>query len=71
MLLAELGWGPNFEENFQPFREQGLSALRITREDRGKYSALGEAGEFCAEISGKFRYGSDGKASFPAVGDWV
>jgi ribosome biogenesis GTPase len=44
--------------------------MRIIRENREKYVALGE-GEFTCEVSGKFRFEADSKGKFPTVGDWV
>jgi ribosome biogenesis GTPase len=71
MLLSDLGWDSSFEEHFRPFRDRGMSALRIVRENRGNYLGLNELGEFACEVSGKFRFESEGKSSFPTVGDWV
>ena len=71
MTLTDLGWDPFFEEKFAPFKTEGLQAMRISRENRGQYIALCERGEITLEISGKYRFESDGKGGFPAVGDWV
>ncbi len=35
MHLIDLGWDPFFEQHFEPYRTQGLSAMRIIRENRG------------------------------------
>ncbi len=71
MQLNDLGWDPFFENNYKPFSDQGYSAMRITRVNREKYSALGEQGEYTCEISGKFRFEINSKGNFPTVGDWV
>ena len=71
MRLTDLGWEPFFEKNFEPYKDQGFSAVRIIRGSREKYVAYGEAGELACEISGKFRFETDGKGSFPTAGDWV
>jgi ribosome biogenesis GTPase len=71
VLLSDLGWDDFFEASFGPFREQGMSALRITRENRDHYLAVCQDGEFSCEVSGKFRFENDGRSAFPAVGDWV
>jgi ribosome biogenesis GTPase / thiamine phosphate phosphatase len=71
MQLFDLGWGPFFEDLFVPYRDQGLSPMRITRENRRKYLAFGELGEYSCEISGRFRFETDKKGEFPTVGDWV
>jgi ribosome biogenesis GTPase len=71
MQLSELGWDPFFDVNFEPFRNQGFSAMRIIRENREKYAAYCELGEFTCEVSGKFRFKTGSKGKFPTVGDWV
>ena len=71
MKLTDLGWDSYFDEKFMPFQDQGFSAMRIIRENRGKYIACGELGEYACEISGKFRFETDSKGGYPAVGDWV
>jgi len=71
MRLIDLGWNSFFEDQFEQYKNQDYSPLRIIRENRGKYIACSEAGELVCEISGKYRFETDGKANFPAVGDWV
>jgi ribosome biogenesis GTPase len=71
MQLTDLGWDSFFENHFEPFRDQGFSAMRVIRENRKEYTAYNELGEFACEISGKFRFEADSKGKFPAVGDWV
>jgi ribosome biogenesis GTPase / thiamine phosphate phosphatase len=71
MKLTDLGWDPFFKDHFEPFRSQGFSVMRIIRENREKYTASGESGDFECEISGKFRFNAQSKADFPAVGDWA
>ena len=71
MRLTDLGWNPFFESHFEPYGPQGLLPMRILRENREKYLACGEPGEFTCEVSGRFRFKAGGKREFPAVGDWV
>lgn len=71
MRLIDLGWNPFFDVHFESFQKQGFSAMRIVRENRKKYIACNELGEFICEISGKFRFEADSKKKFPTVGDWV
>lgn len=73
MKLIDLGWDSYFEKHYEQYRDLKYSPMRICRENRGKYKAFGESGEFDCEISGKFRFeaGQGGKPEFPAVGDWV
>lgn len=71
MQLSDLGWSSFFELNFDKYKNQGLLAMRIIRENREKYIACGEHGEYNCEVSGKFRFHTVTKSQFPAVGDWV
>ncbi|MBF0120951.1 MAG: ribosome small subunit-dependent GTPase A [Desulfobacterales bacterium] len=71
MQLSDLGWNTFFNENFEIFRDQDYTPMRIIRENREKYLGMNELGEYTCEISGKFRFNSDSKSNFPTVGDWV
>ncbi len=71
MKLVDLGWNSFFENHFDHYRNENYSALRIIRENREKYIAYGELGEFICEVSGKYRFDSRNKAQFPTVGDWA
>lgn len=71
MRLADLGWNSFFDKNFEKYRKENYAALRIIRENRDKYIACNEAGEFSCEVTGKFRFENSSRIQFPAVGDWV
>jgi ribosome biogenesis GTPase / thiamine phosphate phosphatase len=71
MQLTDLGWNPFFEAHFEEYRKLDYSAMRIVRENREKYIACCELGQFTCEISGKYRFNNDSRADFPTVGDWV
>lgn len=71
MQLNELGWSSFFESYFEEYRSQGYCAMRIVRVNKGKFIACNCEGEFLCEVTGKFIFQSDGKGSFPTVGDWV
>jgi len=71
MQLTKLGWDSYFEQNFSQYKEQGYSPLRIFRENREKYTACDNTGEYTCEVTGKFRFGTGHKSQFPTVGDWV
>ncbi len=71
MQLTELGWSSFFESAFNAYRSQGYSAMRIVRENKGKYLACNDSGDFTCEVTGKFIFQAAGKESFPTVGDWV
>jgi ribosome biogenesis GTPase / thiamine phosphate phosphatase len=71
MQLTDLGWNPFFESHFEQYRDQDFSAMRVLRENRGKYIACNDGGEFTCEVTGKYRFENEGKSQFPTVGDWV
>jgi ribosome biogenesis GTPase len=71
MQLTDLGWSPFFESCFEEYRIKGYSALRIVRVNRTKYIAGNGVGDVSCEVTGKFSFQSEGKSSFPTVGDWV
>ncbi|MFA5880471.1 MAG: ribosome small subunit-dependent GTPase A [Candidatus Margulisiibacteriota bacterium] len=71
MKLENLGWDHFFEKHFAQYQVLGYRPLRIIRENRLKYLAIGDQGEFKCEVTGKFRNKAGGKGNYPAVGDWV
>jgi len=71
MSLHALGWNSRWEETFTPYRDRGLEAARVAREDRGRYLLLHAAGARPAELAGRLRHEAQGRAELPAVGDWV
>ncbi|MGE4384969.1 MAG: ribosome small subunit-dependent GTPase A [Endomicrobiaceae bacterium] len=68
---VDLGWNSFFEQSFEQYKNQNYVAMRIIRENRGKYIACNETGEFLCEITGKFRFDNESRNNFPIVGDWV
>lgn len=71
MNLASLGWNDTFNEKFDTFKKSGLVPARVSLEQKERYSLFSEFGELAAQISGRMRHISMGRADFPAVGDWV
>ena len=72
MNLTHLGWGDDFSAAFeQTWGHQGLQPARVVREERGIYQVSDGAGEYLAQVSGKFRHEAACESDFPAVGDWV
>lgn len=69
--LNQFGWHPFFEAYFSEYAGNGYSAGRVAIENKSNYLLYTEFGELLAEISGKMFYDINGKADFPAVGDWV
>jgi ribosome biogenesis GTPase len=68
--LQALGWGPTWDDRFAPHAADGFPG-RICAEHRELYHFLGAGGAGTARVSGRLRYGADGRGDFPAVGDWV
>jgi ribosome biogenesis GTPase len=64
VTLEELGWGPHFEDEFAPYRGQGLVPARVATQHRGGFELLTEDGEPAGVPAGSL-------AELPAVGDWV
>ncbi len=71
MDLEILGWDSQLSAAFQEYQGEDYIPLRVTRDNRTIYSAIGEAGEYSCEVSGKFRHGAGEKSGYPVVGDWV
>jgi ribosome small subunit-dependent GTPase A len=69
--LNRLGWSDFFEENFAPYKTQGLIAGRVTLEFNQFYRVSTASGEILAETAGKLRHEAASRADLPAVGDWV
>jgi len=70
MSLIHLGFSSRLEQQFEPFRLEGLRPARVVREDRGRYR-VHDGAERAAEVSGRFRHETTNRADYPAVGDWV
>jgi ribosome biogenesis GTPase len=71
MKLRELGWHEYFRDLFEPYRLEGLRPARVVAQHRDRCLAAGEAGEWTAEVSGRFRHRTRERSGYPAVGDWV
>jgi len=71
ITLKSLGWDKYFEERLEERRSETLIPARITTQHKGSYTALSEAGELNAHVTGRMRYDASGAADLPVVGDWV
>jgi len=71
MHLAALGWDEYFSQQFDCLERDGLVPARITEQNKNRYVACGEQGEWQAEVTGRFQHVVAGLLGFPAVGDWV
>ena len=72
MTLKELGWTPELEAAYSPFREKGWVPARLIRETSINFSAFLDGGEeidciLCGRLWNAAAVDSD----LPAVGDWV
>jgi ribosome biogenesis GTPase len=70
-VLSELGWSPDFQEQFEHYAREGLAPGRVAVQHRGAYDVFTELRELSAEPSGRLRFDAHGAADLPAVGDWV
>jgi ribosome biogenesis GTPase / thiamine phosphate phosphatase len=71
MQLSDLGWNSFLQQLFRPFAAQGLDAARVVRADRNLSRIVDETGTHRAELTGRLRHESPGRAERPVVGDWV
>lgn len=71
MQLAAIGWDEYFSRQFDHLEPNGLVPARITEQNKNRYVACGEQGEWQAEVTGRFQHVAVGALGFPAVGDWV
>jgi ribosome biogenesis GTPase len=75
MTLQELGWTPELETAFAPYREKGWIPARLIRETSINFSAFLENEEELEEINcilcGRLWNAAEVDSDLPAVGDWV
>ncbi len=72
MTLKELGWTPEFEAAFAPYRAKGWVPARLIRESPINFGAFLEDGEeIDVVLCGRVWHEAACDADLPAVGDWV
>ncbi|MEI8037748.1 MAG: ribosome small subunit-dependent GTPase A [Verrucomicrobiota bacterium] len=72
MTLKELGWNPEFESAFAPYRAKGWVPARLIRESPINFGAfLGDGEEIDVVLCGRVWHEATCDADLPAVGDWV
>jgi ribosome biogenesis GTPase / thiamine phosphate phosphatase len=71
LSLDALGWTPRFAEAFEAQRAPGLEPARVSLEHTHIYRVITPRGERLARVAGRLRHTAEGRADFPAVGDWV
>jgi ribosome biogenesis GTPase len=69
--LARYGWNEFFAAHFREFARGGYTAGRVALEYNQFYRVYTAQGEILAEIAGRLRHEAEGRATLPAVGDWV
>jgi ribosome biogenesis GTPase / thiamine phosphate phosphatase len=69
--LSRLGWGADFEQEFEQYVRAGLAPARVAVQHRGAYDVLVPDGEVRAGLPGRLLHDAGDKADLPAVGDWV
>ena len=69
--LSRLGWGADFEQEFEQYEKAGLVPGRVAVQHRGAYDVLVPDGEVRAGLPGRLLHDAGDKADLPAVGDWV
>ncbi len=71
MRLTDLGWNAFWKAQFSGEDQQECVPARVTEEFKGFYRVAAEGGTYLAQVTGKIRYLAEGRADFPAVGDWA
>lgn len=69
--MEKIGWNAFFEEQYQPYKEQGFGVGRVLKESRHQYKIYTPRGIVDGDVSGHFQYTAINRADFPTVGDWV
>jgi len=71
MKLEDLGYNHELDQYRINNNLQDFAVGRVIAEHKESYVVGTGAGELKAEITGGLRYAAQGRADFPAVGDWV
>jgi ribosome biogenesis GTPase / thiamine phosphate phosphatase len=72
MTLKSLGWTPELEKAFAPYKAKGWAPARLIRESPINFGAFLEDGEEIDVIlCGRVWHAASCDADLPAVGDWV
>jgi ribosome biogenesis GTPase / thiamine phosphate phosphatase len=69
--LSRLGWGVDFELEFEQFAAAGFVPGRVAVQHRGAYDVLAGEREVRAGLPGRLLHHAGDTADLPAVGDWV
>ncbi len=66
-----MGWNAGLAAAFAAAAGPGQAPARVVRADYSAYVVAGAAGEWPAQVTGRFRHGAARLIDYPAVGDWV
>jgi len=69
-LLESYGWSRELQAQFDPYAARALVPARVTVQQRGVYTLVGELGELSAELAGRFAFEAE-SGDYPVAGDWV
>ncbi|WP_256208702.1 ribosome small subunit-dependent GTPase A [Paenibacillus sp. CF384] len=79
--LKDYGWNEYWENAFTQVSGNSiggksgsgvsLEPARVVAQFTNRYRIMTDAGEYAAEVSGKFQFQAASRSEFPAVGDWV
>ena len=69
--LAQLGWGADFDQEFQQYARAGLVPGRVAVQHRGAYDVYTVDGVVRAGLPGRMLHDAADRTELPAVGDWV
>jgi ribosome biogenesis GTPase len=71
MNIFNLGFPSELINEKAKLENDGLLIARVIREHKERYTASTGNAEYEAEVIGNLRFSAQGRADFPAVGDWV
>jgi len=71
VTLEALGGSARFAAAFEPYRAEGVEPARVSLEHTHIYRVMTASGERLARVAGRLRHAAEGRADFPAVGDWI
>lgn len=71
MTLEDLGYNHELATHRQEQHLDAFDVGRVISEHKERYAVKTPDGEYDAELIGNLRYSAQGRADFPAVGDWV
>ena len=69
-MLESYGWSRELQAQFDPYAARALVPARVTVQQRGVYTLVGELGELSAELAGRFAFEAE-SGDYPVAGDWV